>query len=90
MYQSFNILFFTILFYLTLKSNALFDEDEACYSYAGGTVYPTGTKHAGHQLQTTKAVSEFNRCINIFFFSLYHITVLIKKTNKNTKIMSIA
>ncbi|XP_015590257.1 peroxiredoxin-2 [Cephus cinctus] len=33
-----------------------FGEDEACYSFAGGTVYPTGTKHVGHQLQTTKAV----------------------------------
>jgi len=33
-----------------------FGEDETCYSFAGGTVYPTGTKHAGHQLHTTKAV----------------------------------
>ena len=36
-----------------------FGEDETCYSFAGGTVYPAGTKHAGHQLHTTKAVSKF-------------------------------
>ncbi|XP_033224830.1 peroxiredoxin-2 [Belonocnema kinseyi] len=33
-----------------------FGEDETCYSFAGGTVYPSSQKHAGHQLQTTKAV----------------------------------
>ncbi|XP_057336193.1 peroxiredoxin-2-like [Microplitis mediator] len=31
-------------------------DNEACYSYAGGSVYPAGTQHAGHQLHTTKAV----------------------------------
>ena len=35
-----------------------FGEDETCYSFAGGTVYPSSQKHAGHQLQTTKAVSK--------------------------------
>ncbi|XP_063989900.1 peroxiredoxin-2 [Diachasmimorpha longicaudata] len=33
-----------------------FVQNEACYSYAGGSVYPAGNKHAGHQLHTTKAV----------------------------------
>ncbi|CAB0033400.1 unnamed protein product [Trichogramma brassicae] len=31
-------------------------EDDTCYSFAGGTVYPSGAKHEGHQLHTTKAV----------------------------------
>lgn len=35
-----------------------FGEDETCYSFAGGTVYPSSQKHAEHQLQTTKAVSK--------------------------------
>ena len=39
-------------------------DEEQCYSYAGGTVYPHGSKHEGHQLHTTKAVSEYFRSIS--------------------------
>ncbi|XP_058788841.1 peroxiredoxin-2-like [Phymastichus coffea] len=41
---------------LVVTVHAGFGEDENCYSFAGGTVYPSGTKHEGHQLHTTKAV----------------------------------
>ena len=32
------------------EGSSHFGKDEACYSFAEGTVYPTGLKHAEHQL----------------------------------------
>jgi len=35
------------------------EDNESCYSFAGGSVYPDQPK-GDHQLQYTKAVSEFH------------------------------
>lgn len=51
--------FFCILNWQESVDAINFQENEACYSYAGGSVYPAGSNHAGHQLHTTKAVSKF-------------------------------
>lgn len=37
------------------------NDDESCYSFAGGTVYPAGDPKVEHQLQYTKAVSKFGK-----------------------------
>lgn len=35
------------------------DDNESCYSFAGGSVYPAGEPKGDHQLQYTKAVSKW-------------------------------
>lgn len=42
-------------------SNAATPETESCYSYAGGSVYPSlsNPEKADHKLQWTKAVSKY-------------------------------
>ncbi|CAD6241092.1 GSCOCT00009127001.3-RA-CDS [Cotesia congregata] len=50
-----------LVFFISYKNNVIANhytngESEACYSYAGGSVYPAGSQHADHQLHTTKAV----------------------------------
>lgn len=53
--------YFLCLLYIFsgLKQIICATNEETCYSYAGGSVYPAGAKHVGHKLQTTKAVSKF-------------------------------
>lgn len=34
------------------------DENDSCYSFAGGSVYPAEGPKGDHMLQTTKAVSK--------------------------------
>lgn len=62
MWGGFGVLFFGLLCFFVVFENGLttskFDKD-ACYSFAGGSVYPAEAKHAGHQLHTTKAVSKY-------------------------------
>ncbi|XP_012286498.1 peroxiredoxin-2 [Orussus abietinus] len=52
--RTFSVL--AVLFLTKIECISRLNENEACYSFAGGSVYPTGSKHADHQLQTTKAV----------------------------------
>lgn len=35
------------------------EDNESCYSFAGGSVYPAGENKGDHQLQYTKAVSKW-------------------------------
>lgn len=37
------------------------EEDNSCRSFAGGSVYPSETVKSSHKLQTTKAVSKYQR-----------------------------
>jgi hypothetical protein len=61
-------LLWAFLVLLTLAAGATnFGEDETCYSFAGGTVYPSSSKPEGHQLHTTKAVSELTRSSLLFY-----------------------
>lgn len=42
---------------LEINGNINNGDEESCYSYAGGHVYPQGSGTSDHQLQYTKAVS---------------------------------
>lgn len=44
------------------------EDSESCYSFAGGSVYPTEKNKGDHQLQFTKAVSKFRNNIKIYLF----------------------
>ncbi|KAK0166582.1 hypothetical protein PV327_004075 [Microctonus hyperodae] len=58
-YTQLFIYFYTALCLINYGSVVFADyhgENEACYSYAGGSVYPAESKHVDHQLHTTKAV----------------------------------
>lgn len=58
--RCYNMSYLICLLYIIVGLNEIkASNEETCYSYAGGSVYPAGAKHAGHQLQTTKAVSKF-------------------------------
>lgn len=50
------------------------DEGDSCYSYAGGSVYPTvsNPEKAEHKLQWTKAVSKSTWISRIEVFRLFH------------------
>lgn len=56
------LIYFGIGVFITLlqlpKTRTTSDAD-SCYSFAGGSVYPAGSSKGDHQLQYTKAVSEF-------------------------------
>lgn len=43
---------------LLLAAAGKADDNESCYSFAGGSVYPAGEPKGDHQLQYTKAVSK--------------------------------
>lgn len=44
---------------LLLAASGKADDNESCYSFAGGSVYPAGDPKGDHQLQYTKAVSKY-------------------------------
>jgi len=44
---------------LLLAATGKADDNESCYSFAGGSVYPAGDPKGDHQLQYTKAVSKY-------------------------------
>lgn len=43
------------------------DDNESCYSFAGGSVYPAGEPKGDHQLQYTKAVSKWPDALSFYF-----------------------
>lgn len=45
------------------------DDNESCYSFAGGSVYPAGEPKGDHQLQYTKAVSKWKFSYIIYDYS---------------------
>lgn len=46
------------LMLLLASTVAKADDNDSCYSFAGGSVYPAGEPKGDHQLQYTKAVSK--------------------------------
>lgn len=47
------------LFYLISSCYCALFETDSCYSFGSGNVFPGGAKRIDHNLQFTKAMSEF-------------------------------
>lgn len=56
-------------------------EEESCYSYAGGNIYPHGSGNSiDHKLQFTKAVSTYTR---VFLINSVKVKCLLKWCYEN-------
>ena len=58
-------------------------DDDSCYSYAGGSVYPEGEVKIDHKLQFTKAVSKYY--IHIHFIYIINSFLVFKVSRQAPK-----